>query len=234
MEWNPQLSFLKPQTNSTISENGNTAKESPQWTHTEITERINYQNVTYMQSVLIREIPESIQIDRLPSQAEEQPDAIAKHFKNVILSECKSEGKHFAFRTVTTALERFYFGCEHHTQTHILASSWETAPLLSIVGVPGAGKSWLISAIRKWIAIRIPTSTLPFFTNTCIQTEDSDPVTKELNAAMHIKNPLSYGPAPAMAISGAAAGVLGGHTINKMMGFNRQELNEMSYPVMNI
>lgn len=86
----------------------------------------------------------------------------ASQYLKTCLYECKNKDQRNALRTVTEVLESYYFGSFTKKVREI---DVKDTPILTMIGVPGAGKSWIIGKIRTWIDIRLKITDLPYFSS---------------------------------------------------------------------
>ena len=106
--------------------------------------------------------------------------ASATLLKHILIS-CKKQDQKRTIQSISSLIERYYFQEHADTQkfghkkydnsahgSKLATFTWnentqEVSPLpvVAVLGVPGAGKSWVISQIRKWCGLRIPINTQP-------------------------------------------------------------------------
>lgn len=195
--------------------------------HSDISEAL-IAHTEFMKPILQGELPS--ELDNISTmddsnKPQQNREELAARFRDNILASCLSEGQTFAIKTITNCLENYYFGPLHATSHQSPVSE----PFFTIVGVSGAGKSWLISNLRKWIELRIPRAQLPYTQS--IQVEDQGSSDYQVNLDRHVVDILaapshkSYGKSPTLAYSGAAVGVVRGHTIHTALGFARGDLS---------
>lgn len=181
----------------------------------------------YKTRILSGELPSNIEDDsdkmKLHFQDHYYRKQAADAFKLNTIQNCRSRDQRDTFDTLSNCIQQHYFGPSMKQSGASLNRLETYEPFLTVVGVPGSGKSWVLSSLREWINITIGPTQTPF-TAAGIEAEN-DPVSRHLNDALSVESKKSYGRAPAMAYSGAAAGVIQGHTIHKALGFGRGDLS---------
>lgn len=134
-----------------------------------------------------------------------------------MLQNCRTTDQKNAFDSITNIIEKYYPGGPGDS---IAKHKAVQQPLISLIGIPGVGKSCVVLNIRKWVSLRIPTEKRPL----TYDISDSDEASALVNEALSMDDCQSRGKAPAIAYSGAAAGASRGHTIHKALGFGDGDL----------
>lgn len=81
-------------------------------------------------------------------QADGTRKIAANNYLRSVLQECKTEGQRKALVLITDVLNTY---CFRTNNTNTPADYLKTTPVITMVGVPGAGKSWIVNKIRTWI-----------------------------------------------------------------------------------
>lgn len=139
----------------------------------------------------------------------------ASNFLHATYLSCKTEAQRHALNTITNCLESFYI---HDTSNDF--QRMLHPPIMVMIGVPGAGKSWIISKIRTWCSIRLQpqdVSTVSYEKNI---SSHHDPVSAHLSHLVDGREDGAFGRLAVLAMSGAAAGNEKGYTIHAALHFS--------------
>lgn len=116
-------------------------------------------------------------------------------------------------RSVSNVLETYYFG-SHSPEVN--KDDLIDTPVLTMIGVPGAVKSWVIGRIRTWIDIRLKENDVPHFSSeskVLSLHEVKDPVTGNVQESIKLIPEETFGKSTAFAFSGAAACIIKCYTL---------------------
>ena len=152
------------------------------------------------------------------------------YYFNSTVRECKSIAQKYALLLAASAIEWYFFEDFDDFNRNIKKSAQlgshnlnlpnfneNNNPILSIIGVPGAGKSWIVSKLRYYCSLRLSKNCFPkkseeniFLNNISPDTE----LTNSIKKSISIDEDGSFGRSAAICLSGAASGLIGGFTIH--------------------
>lgn len=173
-------------------------------------------------------------------QRTNDPKLNGDEFKKKMLAFCKNEDQKSAIKIITTLIELYYFGSSttalessifSNNNNNLESFNNSPYPFVALIGVPGSGKSTIISKIKQWVEIRIPLNCYPHgsIKNKIIDhvksSNENEGFKYSIYELLSNMRPSKFGKSPSVAYSGAAAGVINGYTIHKALGFRRGELN---------
>lgn len=103
-----------------------------------------------------------------------------------------------------------------------------------MIGVPGAGMSWIIGTLRTWSQIWFSGKEYPYHSSEAeITACEPSRVSKLISNCLEIEENGAFGTSAALALSGAASGVIKGMTIHNALqlpiNFN-QEIKRGDFP----
>ena len=163
-------------------------------------------------------------------------------YRTHLLHTCKTDDQRKAIQLITAVIENYYFGtaptptiANDEQEVHVLQLPFTLdageygitpLPLIVVIGVPGAGKSWIISQIRTWCEIRLKHTTQPHHAiekhllHVGAAQELPDPVTSYVTKCLIHETDGIYGRVAVIAMSGVAAGAVKGFTMHSALKFS--------------
>lgn len=134
----------------------------------------------------------------------------SQKFSDYIIAECKSPAQSNAIKMILNVLENYCFYPSRSDSGHNNNLIVEP-PIISMVGVPGARKSWVVSQIRKRCSIRMHNNTHPCDSagsRTVTESRLGDELSSQVASIIQGTTEGNFGNTAAIAYSGATAGLI--------------------------